>query len=643
MDYLLDAYFFKYFPFDVSKQTKLAITSKAVDIVRIADWWCKATDPRKILSNHTSLFVAEMVFYLLCIMTFCHAFRHGGRYLFTWIGIFILGLTVENIHYIVPDADIVWHAQSTLTFFGMRTPLFIILGMYHMIGYTAYVMARRLRVPWWAEGPAAGIVAVMLDFPLHFMGIKLLWWQWHESDPLFRDRFYSVPWIMLAFDAVVMCSFTSMLHLSRRLLLSSTYDWKLFVREFLCVLFASGAALALAELHLSILFHPLHAILKIHASVPTLGLLGFYSVIVFIADRNNGDRDARPRAGEIRYWFDELACAICIHYLFYVVLTLSADPQNIVAEGLHQPIGPCNATETVHTLFGRVLSRQKYLCPYKRYENFDFHCLPNQEAPLQLEEEPLEWYVMCATDFSNRFEYIAIVLFTSILSLAVLYQMAARSGRTPVDPLKVYTKRVQRITAPKTKPSKPFYSTMECQESEDEPLEAECILDDLQEKDIVSLIGEKLEQATMVSAQAASEENSAPEDEHAEPAEIADNRVYAETLSGSPKTLDIGIFQEKEKSPVKMSPNGIGHILERSDSEVKAIPVQKKSTSKTAKSRASRERSESSSRPSPSPSPTTSRVLRSTRRERSEESSGSAEHGSAIPTSTSLRARKKRA
>ncbi len=61
-----------------------------------------------------------------------------------------------------------------------------------------------------------------------------------------------------------------------------------------------------------------------------------------------------PVSGVRRYWFDELSCAICIHYLFYMVLVLVADPQNIVAEGLWQPIGPCNETHILQSPTGIV-------------------------------------------------------------------------------------------------------------------------------------------------------------------------------------------------------------------------------------------------------------------------------------------------
>ena len=39
-----------------------------------------------------------------------------------------------------------------------------------------------------------GLLDVIVDFPFDVMGVKLLWWTWHESDPNIYDRTYFVPW-----------------------------------------------------------------------------------------------------------------------------------------------------------------------------------------------------------------------------------------------------------------------------------------------------------------------------------------------------------------------------------------------------------------------------------------------------------------
>lgn len=59
--------------------------------------------------------------------------------------------------------------------------------------YTTNVAARRLHLPWWAEPFAVGLLDLLLDVPFDILGIKYLWWVWHDTDPNIFDRTYSVP------------------------------------------------------------------------------------------------------------------------------------------------------------------------------------------------------------------------------------------------------------------------------------------------------------------------------------------------------------------------------------------------------------------------------------------------------------------
>lgn len=90
--------------------------------------------------------------------------------MYTWLAITILGLNVEILNFWLPDLNNYWHAQSILTLFGMRVPLSCLLGVYQVTFYLAYVLARRMHLPWWAEGPAVGISAAMIRAPYNVMG-----------------------------------------------------------------------------------------------------------------------------------------------------------------------------------------------------------------------------------------------------------------------------------------------------------------------------------------------------------------------------------------------------------------------------------------------------------------------------------------
>lgn len=136
----------------------------------------------------------------------------------------------------------------------------------------------RLHLPWWAYGPAVGLGAVMLDMPYDIMGIKLVWWTWHDTDPNIYDRMNWVPWNSYYFHASFACSFTWILMYSRSKLVDKEYDWKKWETEWdssykrcgfrlpyeiLCVVFAGMGAFWLGTIQFALLYHPLHDFFKV--------------------------------------------------------------------------------------------------------------------------------------------------------------------------------------------------------------------------------------------------------------------------------------------------------------------------------------------------------------------------------------------
>ncbi|KAK6726377.1 hypothetical protein RB195_004596 [Necator americanus] len=449
MDYLLDRYFFANLPFDVTPEARKGIGQKALTVVQWADWFCKYESPVKLLGNNPYFLVAELLYVFFCALTFAHAYRHGGRFLYTWIAATIYAFNIESLGLSVSDLNLAWHAQGVLSFFGMRIPLYCLFGFHHLFVYTSYVLVCRMRLPWWAEGPAAGLSAVMLLLPFRILGTKMLWWTWHDTDPTIKERMFWVPWTSLYFYAATVCSFVWLLRFSRFLLLEREYDWMKFPREIICSFLAGVLSFWLGTFQFSLLYYPLHDFFGVHSEIATILFLAFYTLLVFVADRNNVDSDARRGS---RYWFDELSCAITLQYIFLMVLVIIADPANIVSEGLHQAIGPCKEMESVHTPAGSVLQREKYLCATKYDEKyFDFHCVPNG-IPKQQDDGsgvmlPLEYYPVCGTDFKNRAEYVTVIWSCCILFGIFFYQVAACSGSTPVDPIKVRRRAARQTSA----------------------------------------------------------------------------------------------------------------------------------------------------------------------------------------------------
>jgi len=58
--------------------------------------------------------------------------------------------------------------------------------------------------------------------------------------------------------------------------------------------------------------------------------------------------------GVLTALFDELGLVVLLHGAMYVSFAALEQPQSIRSVGLHQTVGPCNDTTTVHTLVGQV-------------------------------------------------------------------------------------------------------------------------------------------------------------------------------------------------------------------------------------------------------------------------------------------------
>ena len=48
---------------------------------------------------------------------------------------------------------------------------------------------------------------LLLDVPFDILGVKFLWWTWHDTDPNIFDRSYSVPLTRWALIGVLVCGY----------------------------------------------------------------------------------------------------------------------------------------------------------------------------------------------------------------------------------------------------------------------------------------------------------------------------------------------------------------------------------------------------------------------------------------------------
>lgn len=389
------------------------------------EWWIKFRKPEDILKKHATYLYCEVIFYVIGFLTFYHAMRSGGRYRWLWFAAIAHGLTVESVSYFVPDIDNFWHAQSMVMLLGQRLPLHIIF-LYPVFIYTSVVAVSHMNLRWWAEPFAVGLTAVLTDIPFDIMGVKLLWWTWHDDDPNIYDRHYYVPWTSYYFHAAFSSSFAFLFLGLRRAFCRSALKFQSsgFCFELSILIVTGLFSMPLGILQFIPVYHPLHDSLGIHSEVCVLLLLSVYSFIVWSADRTPFENARQPRSNLFK--INSLVIGVLLHYGFNVYLVLAAKPQEIVSVGYHQPIGQCDVPVKVLTPLGHSLKKNKYLCVDHYYEEyFDFNCVktpPSSHA---------EWYTICGTRYKNHEEYILVVSAFCLFGLFWYWQLLCKSGNLP--------------------------------------------------------------------------------------------------------------------------------------------------------------------------------------------------------------------
>ncbi|XP_019624229.1 PREDICTED: uncharacterized protein LOC109469908 [Branchiostoma belcheri] len=401
-------------------------------------WWTAFRSPLDIYEKHANFLVAELAIYPMAVLTFMHAMRRGGRYRNMWFAALFHGLVSEMIAYWVAEIDNFWHAQSSIMMLGRRLPLYI-MCIYPVIHYVSTVAASRLKLGIFPTAYAAGLADCVFYHVFDIVGIKLLWWTWHDTDPNVYERHFWAPYANTLFRLTFSSAFT--------LLFFGTHKWITgknmfqtgsFLQEAAAVLLTAVLTFPTAiATHFIPLYHSLHDALGASSEVCVLAVIYLYILIVWVSDRNgpqegrprgkdrNGPEDGRPRREGSHPWKDELTLVVLIHFLTFAGLAVFANPETVMSTGVHEPLGPCNETMQMYNAIGQLVSKRKYLCPSDYDEGYmDFHCVPGGKAPPGVHH----WYSVCGTPHENHAEHITVVWGFCLLGLTYYYNLLACSG-----------------------------------------------------------------------------------------------------------------------------------------------------------------------------------------------------------------------
>jgi hypothetical protein len=120
-----------------------------------------------------------------------------------------------------------------------------------------------------------GWLIVFLALPVEFLGAKFLWWTFHDTDPLLRDRFLGVPFHVLLYHFCFGAGFHVAHQIVKRWVLKGEYydclHWK--TEFFLYVPLVSSLSIVLGAIFATFSYDLLFQVLHVFPQV---------SVFVFV-------------------------------------------------------------------------------------------------------------------------------------------------------------------------------------------------------------------------------------------------------------------------------------------------------------------------------------------------------------------------
>ncbi|XP_071050816.1 uncharacterized protein [Onthophagus taurus] len=389
------------------------------------DWFFQLTPIEHVWKYQPSYLLVHFLFIFGGLITLLHAFIRGGRLPYLWLATVLHGLVVELICYFLPDVDNFWHSQTPIMFIGRRLPLHIIF-LYPCFLYQSTVAVSKLKLPKWSEPFAVGLGVVLIDIVYDIVCVNFGHWTWHDTDPSIEDRFYWVPWNSFYFHATFAASFSIWFQLTKKIIGNSNDKWASngFIKEMICVLITSLLGVPGGVLMFIPIYHPLHDIHKIHSEVTFMFLFSIFLLLTWLGDRSARGKES-PKETQKTHWSSWLLIFhLILHYATFLGMCLYFKPGNDISIGLKEPIGPCDEFSPVHTPFGMVLQKRKYLCPTNYDEKyFDWSCLPNKQPP----PNGSIWYTSCIVQPKNMLEITLIAACLSVIALVVFINLHLNS------------------------------------------------------------------------------------------------------------------------------------------------------------------------------------------------------------------------
>lgn len=366
-------------------------------------------DPSEVAAAMPTFVVGEYLFYGLSLLALVHALSHGKNHVAVWVASIVCGCMNDAIFMALPIVDNFWHAQASVML-TPRLPLYILCA-YNIFMYYSTVGVWRLRLPPIREAVLTGVVAELFYCVYDIVGVRFLWWTWHDTDPPISERLLGAPIGSTMWVITFTSAFAYLLHVGLR---------KSVARGLaLSALFSTAIMLVLMPIF------QLAGTQGVPALPSLVVCLVTYAAVFLLTGKGSATDEEHPgREGTL--WSDYLAAvAVAAYYGTLLFLYVTGDPAAHWSTGVHQVIGPCAVEEL--DVAGNI--RHRYLCA-SDYDEPDFSFSCAAAAAEGRHEGLVSWYTVCGTahaDFSNAATALASLCLVGVLTFLFLLLSPTRS------------------------------------------------------------------------------------------------------------------------------------------------------------------------------------------------------------------------
>ena len=281
-----------------------------------------------------------------------------------------------------------------------------------LVQFISVVAPWHCRLPMFAEACLAALLSTFLFGVLDAVGLKMLWWTWHNSEQMYVERFLGVPLV----SAIWIMASTGSLALVVRAIVDRPFFTKILPWPLLLAFGALAgpfATLGLMNIPMMLVYHPFVTLF----GYPSIWVLTFFricSLLVVLKAIFTARKRSVSYSGTI--FFISLAY---ISILFGIALF--GHPETVRRTSYSQPFGPCNVTESS---FWGAFTRFKYVCldtVVPERDHYSFDCI--QSTSLGLPEPGADWYTVCGIPATDSWWKNVAFYFASAYAVVLLSQI----------------------------------------------------------------------------------------------------------------------------------------------------------------------------------------------------------------------------